>query len=151
MCIRDRLIFISYFFNKIANPTDQQKIDLKNWFWITTYANYFTIYSFSKIRLAFEQFKLFVDGSNDNPVYNDNSTTRFTAANFPDKINFKSVRSTAFVLFLLNFLNDFKKLDAAEVESLGMYYLFDGNKNSCLLYTSPSPRDATLSRMPSSA
>ena len=24
-------------------------------------------------------------------------------------------------------------------------------KNSCLLYTSPSPRDATLSRMPSSA
>ena len=25
------------------------------------------------------------------------------------------------------------------------------NVNSCLLYTSPSPRDATLSRMPSSA
>ena len=25
------------------------------------------------------------------------------------------------------------------------------NKKSCLLYTSPSPRDATLSRMPSSA
>ena len=25
------------------------------------------------------------------------------------------------------------------------------NPNSCLLYTSPSPRDATLSRMPSSA
>ena len=24
-------------------------------------------------------------------------------------------------------------------------------ENSCLLYTSPSPRDATLSRMPSSA
>ena len=24
-------------------------------------------------------------------------------------------------------------------------------KNTCLLYTSPSPRDATLSRMPSSA
>ena len=30
--------------------------------------------------------------------------------------------------------------------------LFDiGNPPSCLLYTSPSPRDATLSRMPSSA
>ena len=26
-----------------------------------------------------------------------------------------------------------------------------GNHNICLLYTSPSPRDATLSRMPSSA
>ena len=35
-------------------------------------------------------------------------------------------------------------------------YLFDANKElqdslACLLYTSPSPRDATLSRMPSSA
>ena len=28
------------------------------------------------------------------------------------------------------------------------YFVFD---NTCLLYTSPSPRDATLSRMPSSA
>ena len=27
----------------------------------------------------------------------------------------------------------------------------DSNDNVCLLYTSPSPRDATLSRMPSSA
>ena len=27
----------------------------------------------------------------------------------------------------------------------------DGIKQICLLYTSPSPRDATLSRMPSSA
>ena len=27
----------------------------------------------------------------------------------------------------------------------------DGVINNCLLYTSPSPRDATLSRMPSSA
>ena len=28
---------------------------------------------------------------------------------------------------------------------------FNAKKSSCLLYTSPSPRDATLSRMPSSA
>ena len=28
---------------------------------------------------------------------------------------------------------------------------FHGSSNTCLLYTSPSPRDATLSRMPSSA
>ena len=30
-------------------------------------------------------------------------------------------------------------------------WLYWHTKNSCLLYTSPSPRDATLSRMPSSA
>ena len=29
--------------------------------------------------------------------------------------------------------------------------LINSHNNSCLLYTSPSPRDATLSRMPSSA
>ena len=28
---------------------------------------------------------------------------------------------------------------------------FGGHSHTCLLYTSPSPRDATLSRMPSSA
>ena len=32
-----------------------------------------------------------------------------------------------------------------------MYKVFHWYKNDCLLYTSPSPRDATLSRMPSSA
>ena len=30
-------------------------------------------------------------------------------------------------------------------------YINNNNNNTCLLYTSPSPRDATLSRMPSSA
>ena len=30
-------------------------------------------------------------------------------------------------------------------------YLHDADQSTCLLYTSPSPRDATLSRMPSSA
>ena len=33
----------------------------------------------------------------------------------------------------------------------GVYYRSSGQYASCLLYTSPSPRDATLSRMPSSA
>ena len=33
----------------------------------------------------------------------------------------------------------------------GEMALIDGNPRSCLLYTSPSPRDGLLSRMPSSA
>ena len=32
-----------------------------------------------------------------------------------------------------------------------LYKLMDDSEWPCLLYTSPSPRDATLSRMPSSA
>ena len=38
--------------------------------------------------------------------------------------------------------------DIGETSEVGWYY---ANINTCLLYTSPSPRDATLSRMPSSA
>ena len=45
---------------------------------------------------------------------------------------------------LLNEFNKAKNLDPKLVESLA-------KAKSCLLYTSPSPRDATLSRMPSSA
>ena len=35
--------------------------------------------------------------------------------------------------------------------SAGVAYYDQGDYSACLLYTSPSPRDATLSRMPSSA
>ena len=35
--------------------------------------------------------------------------------------------------------------------SIGDSIFHTGDTNTCLLYTSPSPRDATLSRMPSSA
>ena len=33
----------------------------------------------------------------------------------------------------------------------GIKYVIEGGKETCLLYTSPSPRDSTSSRMPSSA
>ena len=42
----------------------------------------------------------------------------------------------------------FVKIDADDPNVLGAALRF---MNDCLLYTSPSPRDATLSRMPSSA
>ena len=41
--------------------------------------------------------------------------------------------------------------DAESKEGSGTTADSDGSSTSCLLYTSPSPRDATLSRMPSSA
>ena len=44
-------------------------------------------------------------------------------------------------------------LDDAEIKYSTVQNWYPGDKDGkgCLLYTSPSPRDATLSRMPSSA
>src|SRR5665811_1908387 len=42
-------------------------------------------------------------------------------------------------------------LFAHVVQWKGILYLEDGLHRACLLYTSPSPRDRTRSRMPSSA
>ena len=39
----------------------------------------------------------------------------------------------------------------AAAEELGTPVMVKAQVHTCLLYTSPSPRDATLSRMPSSA
>ena len=48
-----------------------------------------------------------------------------------------------------------KKDDSAEVyigeEFVGVIFVDDEDNERCLLYTSPSPRDRTRSRMPSSA
>ena len=45
---------------------------------------------------------------------------------------------------------DTRKDSPSYMKHLGIE-LNDSNRTACLLYTSPSPRDATLSRMPSSA
>ena len=44
--------------------------------------------------------------------------------------------------------SDIERLTGADIQELNVFRI---RMLSCLLYTSPSPRDATLSRMPSSA
>jgi len=128
----NQLIFITYFFNEVdreASIYPNQLEKLKKWFWITTYANYFTIYSISKRRKAFEQFKLFVAGRIKNPVFNDKPANRFSTVNFPEKIFFGSVRSNALVLFMLNYAYDFRKNNAEEIDGVNLGYLLSGNKS----------------------
>lgn len=120
----NQLIFLTYFFNKIEEPNENQKGKLKEWFWISTYSNYFTIYSLSKIRLAFEQFRMFVKNETENPVYYGQ---RFELADLPKTVSAKSVRSTALVLFLLNYSNSFRKINLNEIDSLRVSYLKRGN------------------------
>ena len=44
-----------------------------------------------------------------------------------------------------------KQINNDSAQSIAEEWLLKPERDSCLLYTSPSPRDATLSRMPSSA
>ena len=56
-------------------------------------------------------------------------------------------------LVLLGYSETFDYVEIAKIAAIGglIGVLFTVPLRSCLLYTSPSPRDATLSRMPSSA
>ena len=47
--------------------------------------------------------------------------------------------------------NDLVRIDGIVRQAGGEIFYLKGTVTDCLLYTSPSPRDATLSRMPSSA
>lgn len=125
-----QLVFISYFFNEIENPNKRQIDLLKRWFWITTYSNYFTIYSLSKQRQAFDTFKDFIKGINNNPVYNDKPDVSFSVAEFPNKILLGSVRANALVLFLLNHANNFNSVKSEEINEYKLLYLFKGRQNA---------------------
>lgn len=110
-----QLIFIMDFYKKFENPTELQKQKLKDWFWITTYSNYFTNYSLANQRKAYYHFQDFLEGKESNPVFNDRPDLKFAVADFPDKISMGSVRAKALTLFLLNKTNNFNKIDSNEV------------------------------------
>ena len=80
-----------------------------------------------------------------------------------DKSEFKNLRESAqFVLSNVKGVDRFKAESVPKLEKIAKKLMIpntnynrqetlDRKKQACLLYTSPSPRDATLSRMPSSA
>lgn len=109
----NQLIFLTDFFNKVDDPSQQQLQELKRWFWITTYSNYFTIYNLSKQRKAYDTFQNFIDFDGD-PVYLDDTRKKFTTERFPKKISMGSVRGKALALFMLNYSNNFEPLDIQE-------------------------------------
>lgn len=125
----NQLVFITDFFNQIENPNEKQLEKLKEWFWITTYANYFSLYPLSKQRKAYHQFQDFLKGRNEDPVFNDKPNTPFEVMEFPSKVTKGSVRANALILFMLNSFNHFKKVDAKLIDRLKLNILFFDIKN----------------------
>lgn len=111
----NQLIFITDFFNKNPNPTLSHLHELKKWFWVTSYSNYFTIYNLSKQRLAYNKFQEFILDENVDPIYYDGDK-KFETQTFPEKISMGSVRSKTLALFMLNYnLNQSKILEAPNI------------------------------------
>jgi len=96
-----QLIFISEYFRLNHNPTIEQYQALENWFWITTYSNYFTLYSLSQQRMAYQEFCSFAEGNHFDGIYRVDSDVPFSTAKYPDKLNFAGVRPKALQLFYL--------------------------------------------------
>lgn len=124
-----QLIFVTEFFNRIEEPTISQLTDLKLWFWKTTYSNYFTVFSPSKRKEAFSEFLRYLNNEISDPFYNDKPEIPFSVGDFPNKINFGSVRAKALVLFLLNSSNNFGRVNADDVQGLNLSYLFYDYRN----------------------
>lgn len=97
-----QLIFLTTFFKKTNNPTKQQIDALKKWFWITSYSNYFTVYSLSNQRKAFLTFIDFLEGKSNDIIFMDNGKQLFTTLSVPDKISLASVRCKSLLLFELD-------------------------------------------------
>ena len=94
-------------------------------------------------------------GGNQNVVAtvdsNKISTQEFV--NYINRLNLneEQVKNLSKTDLVEQILSDYigKKVMSLEIEKLGV--IVSDNALSCLLYTSPSPRDSNLSRMPSSA
>ena len=96
----NQLVFMADFFREVEFPSTIQLNALKKWFWITSYTSYFTVYNLSKQRLAYQKFKLFIDGKTEDPLFTEDSSN-LPVAHFPSKISMGSVRSKSLVLFQL--------------------------------------------------
>lgn len=96
-----QLIFISEFFRINPNPSDAKQNDLVKWFWITSYSNYFTIYSLSQQRNAYNTFCKFASGEHQTGIFKPNPTDKFYVLDFPEKLSFTGVRAKTLQLFML--------------------------------------------------
>lgn len=128
-----QLVFLSYYF--LFNERSQLNSNkLKEWFWFTSYTNYFTVYSLSKIREAFANFRLFTEGNKNNAIYTSNEDS-MEIGQLPKNVSFGSVRSKTYLLFLLNYSNEFHPISTNDVTGFDLIYLDRANKdhNSALI------------------
>lgn len=106
-----QLVFLAVFFMKVGSPTEKQFNDLKKWFFVTTYTNYFTTHSLSGQRKAFNTFLQYVSGLKQEPIYWESPEDEKKIQPWPKTLRLASVRGIALVLFQLNKLAEMGKFN----------------------------------------
>lgn len=98
-----QIIFLCEFFRLNPAPVRTQLDAIVNWFWVTSYTNYFTVYAtISKQRLALDVFRKFARGEINSPIYFADTYKPWVVYPIPEKIDLGSVRCKSLVLFMLN-------------------------------------------------
>jgi hypothetical protein len=95
-----QLFFLTLFFKEVDQPTQAQINELKRWFWVTSYAGYFTVYSMPNQRRAFNQFMKYAQGEVDDILFMEDELIHFRVSPFPENYSRMSVRCKSLVLFL---------------------------------------------------
>jgi hypothetical protein len=129
-----QLVFISEYFRINLEPTAEELVSLENWFWVTTYSNYFTMYSLSQQRSAYQFFCEFAKGENYDGIYKVNNDISFATARYPDKLNFTGVRPKALQLFYLKSIaNNDDIQDKEGIKELFIYSKKDRKPSNVIL------------------
>lgn len=143
-----QFIFLVEFFNNNSVPTIEQIQELKKWFWITSFANYFTIYSPSKRKEAFKVFQNFSKKLSNQTIYKDKPNLAFNVPELPKKVNLGAVRSKCHILFMLNYSNNFKQIDSDYIEDYKILRLLSDVDNSLIYkYGESSNMIVTLNKL----
>ena len=153
----------------LFQSTDDYYNSLNSWFKMGK--------SLSDFKPPFDECNFTVEGSFEPIIISYESLENFDpivahfikSNNFLDKVPFEKAREKIIGNFYLYFRDGKEEFNKSNIQKslsftakqikskfLGKTYIIPikfihGQTPSCLLYTSPSPRDATLSRMPSSA
>ena len=117
------------------DPDENLLNEIYNSFHSTSPSDYFTVEKFNQVTSA-----------NENSLSMCNFNIRSYQANSETFFDFISALKMKFSIFVLTETR-FSGSDGSQIDDYNGYH----SGRSCLLYTSPSPRDKRQSRMPSSA
>jgi Protein of unknown function DUF262 len=130
----NQIIFMLDFFKKVETPNEFQINELKKWFWVTSYSNYFTMYNLSDQREAYKAFQRFVNHQQNNPIYKKYDFN-FKVKLFPNSKDFGSARYTSLALFMVNYtirkenIMNSLPIDSRKIKGVNEYKLFKQEKS----------------------